>query len=456
MSGFFFAAGRAAKASSSSNDQEMGGVWMDGRSSQQEVLHSSPQTRTMKHLFTLALAFCALQASAVDHIVEEFGVPPAFPNIASAITAASDGDRIIIKNRAGDIPWIETITVNKSLEFLSFQDNGFFTVQGNWTITPATGRVIRIIGMRNTAGNIAFSGTAPVASTLLSIIDCQFVVGSIQLGTDFIKTTVVGSEFQAGIVRINYGSVIGCRIVSTSGNDLIQMTPNSAIFQGDTASIVGNQLVCTISNVNGIYVDNRAQVVHVRNNYVQHRGIGIQARGGNAQGITNQVWNNTVVATGGSSPSGIFMTSTPSGSVWEVMNNVATFTGGTSNRGIFNGGALSGQTNVYFNVIESSMGTTISTTGFTFVGNNITNQPIDVQTDGRLPVGSAAINGGNPAAPFFDLDLTTGDAGAYGGSYTLDNFFPLHTGAARIYMGSHPYNIRQGATLRVKANAWDR
>jgi hypothetical protein len=121
----------------------------------------------MKQLFTLALVICTLQASAVDRIVEEFGVAPAFPNIASAITAASDGDRIIIKNRAGDIPWIETINVNKSLEFLSFQDNGFFIVQGNWTITSATGRVVRIIGMRNTAGNISFSGGGSVARSHL-------------------------------------------------------------------------------------------------------------------------------------------------------------------------------------------------------------------------------------------------------------------------------------------------
>jgi hypothetical protein len=234
------------------------------------------------------------------------------------------------------------------------------------------------------------------------------------------------------------------------------MTPSSAGFLSDTASIVGNQLVSPTGNVAGIYVDNRAQVVHIRNNYVRHQGIGIWARGGNAQGITNQVWNNTVVATGNNSPTGIYMSNTFLGSVWEVMNNVITYSGGTNNRGIWNGGSLSGQTNVYFNVLESSLGTTISGNGFTFVGNNITDQAITVHADGRLPVGSAAINGGNPAAPFFDLDLTTGDAGAYGGSYTLDNFFPLHTGAARVYMASHPYNIRQGTTLRVKANAWDR
>jgi len=410
----------------------------------------------MKHLFTLALAFSAFQAIAVDRIVEEFGVPPAFSNIALAVAAAEDGDRIIIKNRAGDIPWIETITVNKSLEFLSFQDNGFFTVQGNWTILPADGRVIRIIGMRNTAGNITFSGSASVASTLVSVIDCQFVVGSIQMGTDFIKTTVVGSEFQDGLVRINFGSVIGCRITSNSGLELIGMTPSSTAFQGDTASIVGNQLTSISSNAICIYVENRAQVVHIRNNFVQHRGIGIWGRGGNAQGITNQIWNNTVVATGGNSPTAIYMSNTVTGSVWEVMNNVAEYTSGTSNRGIYNGGSLSGQTNVYFNVVESTMSTIISAAGFTFVGNNIIDQPVSLLADGRPVLGSPVIDGGNPSAPFFDRDLTFGDAGAYGGSYTLDNFFPLHTGAARIYMASHPYNIRQGATLRVKANAWDR
>ena len=51
--------------------------------------------------------------------------------------------------------------------------------------------------------------------------------------------------------------------------------------------------------------------------------------------------------------------------------------------------------------------------------------------------------------------FTVGDAGAYGGSYTLANF-PLHTGSARVYMTGHPFNVRSGATLRVRATAWDR
>jgi hypothetical protein len=57
---------------------------------------------------------------------------------------------------------------------------------------------------------------------------------------------------------------------------------------------------------------------------------------------------------------------------------------------------------------------------------------------------------------FFDLDLSPGDAGAYGGSFTLNNFFPLHTGAARVYHVIYPFNVRVGNTLDVRAFTFDR
>ena len=135
------------------------------------------------------------------------------------------------------------------------------------------------------------------------------------------------------------------------------------------------------------------------------------------------------------------------------MNNAigTLFTG--SNRGINYDSGNAGQVNVYFNHMRANM---TMNTGFTYEGNNTLDQPVSFNADGTLNNAPAAVNGGNPAAPFYDLDLSVGDAGAYGGSYTLSNFFPLHTGAARVYMTGHPFNLRSGATLRVRANAWDR
>ena len=106
---------------------------------------------------------------AYQRIVEEFGSAPTYPNVASAVAAAVDGDRILVKNRAGDIPWIENITIDKSLQFLSYVDNGFFVVQGTYSIVPATGRQVTIIGMRNTAGGIqAATGSSAVRGSARS------------------------------------------------------------------------------------------------------------------------------------------------------------------------------------------------------------------------------------------------------------------------------------------------
>jgi len=412
----------------------------------------------MRLFSTLLFSGLALNMSAVDRIVEEFGSAPTYPNIAAAVTAAADGDRIIIKNRTGDIPWIENITVDKSLEFLSYADNGFFVVQGTWTITPAVGRVVTIIGMRNTNGSIMATGTGPIGSTLLRVLDGQFVSGNINAGSDAFRAEVVGNELQNGYVRVNLGNVVGNSITSLGATEGIRVTPATTAFQGDTCAIIGNRIVTSTTGGTweGILVNGRAQVYHIRNNWIRHGWMGIELQGGNNQGIANLIQNNSIQAVVGGTGSryGISIANTQAGSVWEVMNNaVGTVYSGT-NYGINNDGGNSGQINVYFNHVASGFNNAIST-GFTFVGNNTTDQPLTFNADGTFANAPAAIDGGNPAPPFYDLDLSIGDAGAYGGSYTLANF-PLHTGAARVYMTGHPFNIRSGATLRVRAKAWDR
>lgn len=410
----------------------------------------------MKQLSFLALALCTLQAFSADRIVEEFGTAPTYPNIAAAVTAAADGDRIIIKNRAGDIPWIENIAVNKSLEFLAYQDNGFFVVQGNWTIAVLDGRAVSIVGMSNTSGSILTTGTsAVVGGTRVRVMGSRFLVGNINLGVDAVHADVVGNELQAGFVRVNIGNVVGNQISLMGTAECIRVTPTTATFQGDTCAIIGNWVSNTGGTYEGIYVSGRAQVYHIRNNWVRHSWMGIHVQGGNVQAIANLVQNNSIEANviGNGFRYGVNIANSAANSVWEIMNNaIGTLYLGT-NRGINYDSGNSGQVNVYYNHMRPNM---TMNTGFTYEGNNTLDQPVSFNADGTLNNAPAAVNGGNPAAPFYDLDLSVGDAGAYGGSYTLSNFFPLHTGAARVYMTGHPFNLRSGATLRVRANAWDR
>jgi hypothetical protein len=410
----------------------------------------------MKKIVTSVILGLSLNAHAVDRIVEEFGVSPTFPSINAAVAASADGDRIIVRNRAGNIPWIENVAIDKSLQFLSYENDDFFYVQGNYSIIPANDRQVTIIGMRNTAGFVqANAGSSNTRGTRVRVVDSFFVNGGIQLASQFFDVDVVGCTLQRGTIGISYGNVIGNDIDGSNIEDEgISVTVAAGASVLDTCAIYGNKVKGRVGYP-GIFVDSDRQVVHIRNNYVQHGWMGINVYRGNSTSVQNLIWNNTVTAyTGNFTTYGIILANTTAGSIWEVMNNVVTSTWPGENRGIYKDSGNQGQINVYFNHVA---GTSIPISpDFTFVGNNTIDQPIALNLDGTLANAPGAVNGGNPAAPFFDLDLSIGDAGAYGGSYTLTNFHPLHTGSARVYMTGHPYNVRQGSTLRVKAFGYDR
>jgi hypothetical protein len=410
----------------------------------------------MKQVISLlCLIVFSFSAKAADLIVEEFGTAPTYGSITAAVNAAVNGDRIVIKNRAGDIPWIENITINKSLTFLSYTNNAQFIVQGDYSITFAAGREVNFIGMKNTSGSIVSgSGTSTLRSHKIGIYDSWLVAGSINLDYLGCEVQVIGNRLDAGYVHILYGNIIGNDVTYSSVNP-IQIVPTGS-FQNDTCFVVGNKINSGSSSSSGsaIMIQNGAQVYHVRNNYVLHKNIGIKIVGGNTSQVPNFIWNNTIITNQGASSTFAIEVQGASGAVFEVMNNILKEnTTSTSSYGIYS--SSGGQVNVYYNIVDSAYDVEL-TGNFTFTGNNITNQAITINSDGTLPVGSPGINGGNPSQPYFDLDLSIGDAGAYGGSYTLNNFFPLFTGAARVYFVKFPFNVRQGSTLSIKAFGYDR
>ncbi|MCB9170891.1 MAG: hypothetical protein H6594_11125 [Flavobacteriales bacterium] len=410
----------------------------------------------MKSFLLTTALFTTLPLLATDRVVEEFGQPPAYASITAAVSAAVDGDRIIIKNRAGNIPWIENISVAHSLEFLSYDNDDFFYVQGSYTITGATGRTVTIVSMYNTSGGITFTNGGTIRGTTVRVLDSHLVNGDITLGTDMFQAEIEGCTLENGAVDLNFGNVVGCDIdASQTSAPAIEVSTNNTSSPLDTCAIIGNKIKGIVS-YEGIFVDTEAQVVHIRNNYIQHGWMGIQVYAGNTNGVQNLIWNNTITAyTGQFTTYGIDMANTNSGSVWEIMNNVITRTWSGTNRGVNNDSGNQGQINVYYNHVSNNVSTPIDA-GFTFTANNTTNEAITLNTDGTFSSAPSCIDGGNPAPVFYDLDLSIGDAGAYGGSYTLDNFFPLHTGAARVYLTGHPFNVRTGATLRVKGMSYDR
>ncbi|MDZ4752333.1 MAG: hypothetical protein SGI87_12005 [Flavobacteriales bacterium] len=400
-------------------------------------------------LFIFALSF---SSKATDLIVEEFGTLPTYGSIASAVAASVNGDRIIIKNRAGDIPWIENITINKSLTFLSYTNNTQFVVQGSYILDVANGREVNIIGMKNTSGGInTGTGSATSRSMKVSVMDSWLVSGNIDLDVTGIELQCVGNLLQSGSVIMFFGNCIGNEI--TSGTDPLKIWPGAIASSNDTCHVVGNKLNSTGNGSNAIFVSGSGQVYHIRNNYVQHKGYGIFLTLGSTLSIPNYIWNNTVITNSNTSTTyGIFVT-TQANSVCEIMNNILDENASGTTYGIHMASAA--QVNAYYNFVDSAFDFEMSGS-FTFSGNNVINTTFTVNTNGTLPVGNPGINAGNPAQPYYDLDLTMGDVGAYGGSYTLTNFFPQFTGSSKVYFVKFPFNVRQGSTLSVKAFGYDR
>lgn len=413
----------------------------------------------MKNIYSLLAIISLLsitsKAKATDILVEEFGITPAYPSITTAVAAAVDGDRIIIKNRAGNIPWIENITIDKSLEFLSFDNDSMFIVQGNYNIVLAANRTVSIIGMKNLSGSINYSGSSATKSTIFNIIDCDFTLGNISLSNVGLKTNVIGTTLQNGDIYFIYGNIIGNDLSCSNSSSAVLICNYSASFQNDTVFIIGNKITQLYNGYNAMEIATSASIFYIKNNYIQHKSTGIYLANAANTSIANYIYNNTIVGTTTSySTQGIYVSNVPTSGIVEIMNNVIDDMYSGYTYGIYKGSQNYGQINVYYNHVSNSVSDPIST-GFTFSGNNQTNVSIVIAANGTITSGTP-INGGNPAAPYYDLDLSAGDAGAYGGSFTLNNFFPLHVGPARVYFVNFPYNVRQGSTLNVKANAYDR
>lgn len=432
--------------------------------SSNQPLHSSKFNEIMKKITILFAIIISIPAFSADRVVEEFGFPPAYSSIGAAVAAAEDGDRIIIKNRAGNIPWIENITIDKSLQFLSYSNDDFFVVQGNYTISFITDLEVTIVGMRNTSGSI-LQGSAASGNRAakVSIIDSWFQDGLISLSSNFFDVQVIGNKIDDGRIVISIGNIIGNEVSGTNtGNSLVRISNSTPTFLGDTCLIVGNRFDYTAST-SGDYtlsVRNDQQVVHIKNNYIRYSTWGIDINNGISEPIANQIWNNTFRGESSfftSTSYGIRVFNTGNNSIWEIMNNAFVVGSlGVSNRRGVSISSPGGDVNVYYNHFSSGYTNPIISGG-TFVDLNEFNQTIELNvTDGSFNNAPDVIDGGNPAPLFYDLDLSPNDPGCWGGSYTHQNFFPLHTGAARVYHVKYPFNVRQGNTMNVKAFSFDR
>ena len=407
----------------------------------------------MKKLLSLTLLVILsnFAARATDLIVEEFGSLPTYSSIAAAVAASADGDRIIIKNRAGNIPWVEDITITKTLDFLPYQNDTFFFVQGNYTLTPGTSKNMNIIGMYNTNGSITVTGTPTGSRSNIRVLGSYFVNGSITANVDNLDVIVSGCKLITGGITIRHGNVLGNDInAATSGI----ITYSETATNNDTIFLMSNRITAPYPYY-GINWNSTSSFMDIRNNFITYAYYGINLNTCKASNAAiNKIYNNTTtVSNPQSSNYAIYVTSNTS-SIVEVMNNLCdkntslsyTYYGISANPG------GSSQINCYYNYLDNTLSAATSGT-FTVNQNNTT---ATVTVNSTTGASTSGVDAGNPSTIFYDLDLTRNDCGAYGGSFSQNNYFPQFTGSARVFMTSYPFNIRTGNTLSVKGTSYDR
>ncbi|HBF87692.1 MAG TPA: hypothetical protein DDX39_03535 [Bacteroidales bacterium] len=425
----------------------------------------------MKKSFTLFLSFVAYfgfitGVNATDLAVAENGTGGAYATITEAINAAADGDRIIVSPKSGGAPYSENLTIDKSLQFLCNNEGEMFVMQGSITITPASGRTVTFIGMKNLLGNIDGSSNNAGSRCVVNIMNCEFTSGNLNFSYDYYDLNLVSTVIN-GKVAMKYGKVIGNQISAVDGYCVT--IASDANITNDTIMIIANKLISNYPNYThgGIYWGSSSHYFSMMNNYVKianaysswatySYGINVVTAKNSNTGV-NVIENNTLsrhIGSGGTNYSGgIQVSSTPVNSTVTLMNNliIANSTETLQWGLVFasNSGIVSASY-TYMNSYVSSPFNGLTDNGTNSIASNAT---IDI--DGNLALASDAINAGNADSIYYDIDLTRNDIGCYGGSYTLDNYFPI-TGAARVYLLMAPRRITVGNTMNIKAEAFDR
>jgi hypothetical protein len=411
-----------------------------------------------KFLLILPLAlFSSFLAKATDICVNENGNGGCYTTISAAISAATNGDRIIINPKAGGAPYVENLVVNKTLQFLCAADTEKYYVQGSISITPALGRSITFIGLKQ-VGNFGASTASPAGARCVVNIMSSEITGDVNFDFDNYNFTMAATVLNGGL-GFRYGRVIGNLISATMG---FYGNYYSAVYQGndatatnDTNLVIGNRITY---NPNapyysaGIEFNSSSQFFYAANNLITING---NSYAGNTCGIRidqmknsalsrDNILNNTITSAFGVF-SGIYFNTAPANAYADVYNNLI-LTGTPSYGCVAN---ANGTIGVSYTVSNQSFYNSIVNP------TNIVNSGTTLDPTGRPNPGSDAINGGSPDYSYYDVNLTVNDAGAFGGSLTLDNFFPINS-SARVYMVTAPRRVNVSGTINIKADALDR
>lgn len=366
-------------------------------------------------------------ASAADLYVRDFGAGGAYPTISAAITAASNGDRIIIKPKSGGVPYLENLTIDKSLTFVCENNFAKYIVQGSISITPFAGRVVTIHNLSLT-NNITLTDETIGGRTTVNVFNSA--VNAVSASQPNSTLNVSGCVVNT-IISLYHGRVTGNKCLQIEVNNQAIDTNPAA----DDIELIANAITTTGS---GIVMDQKNYAFKILNNFLTSSAVSISSL---KTGSNNEIRNN-VINNGSTSAIVINLASGGTGFI-SVLNNILTSSSTSGNYAEIQnlGGVATASVYAFYNMSASSF----TTIGVTSAGNNIGNAAISINTGAYLATGPNS-NAGYPEDEYADIDLTRNDIGNFGGSDSWSNYWPAASNKPQVNYLNTPRRIYAGTT----------
>jgi hypothetical protein len=384
-------------------------------------------------LFTAIVGLFTSIASATDLYVRDGGAGGSFSTISAAITQASDGDRIIIRPKSAGIPYLENITINKSLTFVSETNFAKYFVQGTITITAGAGRLITINNL-NLSSTITVSGATTGGRTTINILNSN-LGGDVTASFSNTTLNVSGCTLGTNGIYMSHGR---CTANNVARIDVLGAAAADSSPVNEDVEIIGNLITYRLTN------NQRYYKFKISNNFFnQSHALLRQAK----TGVINEFHNNTIKYPYNlNAPVQVSMIY--SNGVISVMNNIlSSGTGSGISYEITNDGSELATIYASNNMSDSAFGVS----GPVTQSNNIGSAAITINTTNYTVTG-ANVNAGAIEDDYADLDLTRNDIGHYGGSNSWANYWPENVGnkpqvnylntPRRIYTGTQEMNAQ--------------
>lgn len=383
-------------------------------------------------LFSAIASLFTTITSAADLYVRENGANGAYATVSAAITAATNGDRIIIKPKTANAAYVENITINKSLTFVSETNYQKYKLQGTVVITPLAGRVVTLHNA--IANSITISGATTGGRTTLNIFNST--LSFLDAGQVNATTNISGCTVDSETI-ISHGRCTG----NTLGSLFVTHTDDTSLAT-DGVDIIANLVSYGITNYQRNYT------FKILNNFLPQSSISIW---GIKNGSTNEIANN------------VADTQTNGGGQYGECITINLSTGNTGNISIYNNVlALGGDFLIYNYNTNATVSAYYNMAQRSFALNNVTNQGSNTSGNFTINTNNQSVNGanvnaGSPAVEYTDLDLTRNDAGNGGGSNSWSNYWPADAGnRAQINYLNVPRKITTGTPLNVSGSGFSK